>query len=62
MHDTKVIENFDTSPERETVKMHNTKVIENFDTSPKSINIPLYDQRFRSYSHFKLRGASRNQF
>jgi hypothetical protein len=43
MHNTKVIENFDTSPERESVKMHNTKVIENFDTSPKSINIPLYD-------------------
>jgi predicted phosphoadenosine phosphosulfate sulfurtransferase len=34
--------------------MFNVKVIDNFDTFPESAITPSYDQRFRSYSHWKL--------
>jgi hypothetical protein len=30
------------------------KVIENFETFLKSMNMPSYDQQFRSYDHCKL--------
>jgi hypothetical protein len=42
----------------ESGKMSNVKVIENFDTFPKSTNMLSYDQRFRSYGHWKLEEAS----
>jgi hypothetical protein len=38
----------------EPIEMHITKVIENLKTFPESINIPSYDQQFRSYDHCKL--------
>jgi hypothetical protein len=34
--------------------MPNIKVIENFETFPESTNMPLSDQRFRNYGHWKL--------
>jgi hypothetical protein len=39
----------------ESWEMTNVKVIENFDTFPESTNMPSYDRRFWSYSHWNLR-------
>jgi hypothetical protein len=41
----------------ESGEMHNIKVIDNFETLSESINTPSYDQRFRSYDHYKLSAA-----
>jgi hypothetical protein len=38
--------------------MSNVKVIENFKTFSESTNMPSYDQRFRSYGHWKLEETS----
>jgi hypothetical protein len=38
--------------------MSNVKVIENFETFLESTNMPSYDQRFKSYGHWKLEEAS----
>jgi hypothetical protein len=38
------------------------KVVDNFGTFPKRINIPSYDQRFRSYDHCKFWDDAGNQF
>jgi hypothetical protein len=38
--------------------MSDVKVIENFETFPERTNMPSYDQRFRSYGHWKLEEAS----
>jgi hypothetical protein len=38
--------------------MSNVKLKENFETFPESINMPSYNQRFRSYGHWKLEETS----
>jgi hypothetical protein len=42
----------------ESGEMSNVKVIYNFETFPESTNMPSYNQRFRSYGHWKLEEAS----
>jgi hypothetical protein len=37
-------------------------VIENFETFPESINMPSYNQQFRSYDHCKLGDIAGNYF
>jgi hypothetical protein len=44
----------------ESGKMHNLKVIQNFETFLESMNMPSYDQQFRSYDHCNLGDAAGN--